>query len=191
MQSCIPSAHLASMGMEWENITTDNNAESKLITWISVPSLFFFFLLCIIGRYKTNWICKEEDSFVDCGMNFTYEDQKLRVPVCGVYEIYSQVFFQSNAPNTAAVVLHTVEINRNCNPSIDNTAEFKSYAGLVPVSVSRATTTNLATVKMCTGGNVSVVIPQESACCAHGGKSTYFSVRLISKVDCNSIQLTP
>ena len=144
--------------------------------------------MLLIVEYNTSWICKKEDAFVDCGMNFTYNDQKLRVPVCGVYEIYSQVFFQSNDANTPAVVLHNVEINRNCDLSADNTAEFKSYAGLVPISVSRATTTNLVTVKMCAGGSVSVVIPQDSACCVHGGKSTYFSARLISEVDCDSIQ---
>ena len=119
-------------------------------------------------------------------MRFIYNDQKLYVPVCGVYEIYSQILFQSDAPpNTIANVLHKVEINRNCD-SQDNTAEFRSYAGVA----SKVTTTNLATVKMCAGGSVSVVIPAEdNACCAHGGKkSTYFSARLISEVSCDSIE---
>lgn len=139
------------------------------------------------AQYSTNWICKDEDAFVDCGMRFIYNDQKLYVPVCGVYEIYSQILFQSDAPpNTIANVLHKVEINRNCDDSQDNMAEFRSYAGVA----SKVTTTNLATVKMCAGGSVSVVIPAEdNACCAHGGKkSTYFSARLISEVSCDSIE---
>ena len=123
-------------------------------------------------------------------MEFIYNKQKLYVPVCGVYEIYSQVLFQSNVADVSAVVLHKVEIGRNCDHSSDNRAEFKSYAGLVPVSVSRTTSTNLATVKMCVGGSVSVVVPvEDNTCCARGDKSnTYFSARLISEVDCDTIQ---
>lgn len=134
-------------------------------------------------------MCNEEDAFVDCGMRFIYNDQKLYVPICGVYEIYSQVFFQSDV-SEAAIVHHKVVISRNCGHSQDNTAEFKSYAGLVPVSPSKVTTTNLATVKMCAGGSVSVVIPEEdNVCCPYGRKpSTYFSARLVSEVDCDSIE---
>ena len=144
-------------------------------------------MLLIIVEYETKWICKETDTFVNCGMNFNYENQKLYVPVCGIYKIYSQILFQSDSSNSA-VVHHKVEVNRNCTNSEDNTAEFGSYAGLVPVPVSRATTVNLATVKMCAGGSVSVVIPSDSACCASGDKkSTYFSAQLISQVDCDSI----
>ena len=117
-------------------------------------------------------------------MRFIYNDQKLYVPVCGVYKVYSQVLFESDdLSSTAAYVHHRVAINRNCSRSQNNRAEFKSYAGVV----SKVTTTNLATVKMCAGGSVSVVIPvEDSACCPYGGKSsTYFSARLISEVSCD------
>ena len=120
-------------------------------------------------------------------MRFIYNDQKLYVPVCGVYEIYSQVLFQIQSdapPSTAANVHHKVVIYRNCDPSSDNTAEFRSYAGVA----SKVTTTNLAIVKMCAGGSVSVVIPvEDNAGCPYGGKpSTYFSARLISEVSCDT-----
>ena len=183
VQQCTPSAQLASSGMQWSGI--NKMTESKNII---IPSLIMHLFLLHIVEYNTSWICEEEDAFVHCGMNFTYNDQKLHVPICGIYEIYSQIFFRHES-----AVFHNVEVNRGCSHSTDNTAEFKSYAGLFPnlnpSTATWATTTNLvATVKMCAGGTVSVVIPQDSACCAWGKKSsTYFSARLISEVNCNSI----
>ena len=189
MQQCTPSAQLASTGMQWSGINEMTESKNNIII---IPHYYIIFLLHNIVEYNTNWICNEDDAFVDCGMNFTYNDQKLHVPVCGIYEIYSQILFRHESTNSA-VVYHNVEVSRGCSHSTDNTAEFKSYSGLVPIldssTVTWATTTNLATVKMCAGGTVSVVIPQDSACCAWGGKSsTYFSARLISEVNCTSIQ---
>ena len=159
----------------------------KVIICNIIISSLIIIMLLIFVEYNTNWICKEKDSFVSCGMNFIYEDQKLYVPVCGIYKIYSQIEFKNDSSNST-VVHHKVEVNRNCTNSRDNTAEFDSYAGLVPIAVSRATTVNLATVKMCAGGSVSVVIPSDSACCAYGRKgSTYFSIQLTSQVDCDNI----
>ena len=133
-------------------------------------------------------MCKNSDAFVQGGMNFSHSEQKLSVPVCGIYEIWSQIQFQ-NDTNTSSYVFHRVEIERNCGDDVDNSALFRSHAGLPahPV-VSKASTTNLAIVKMCAGGTVSVVIPTLSGCCGYGDKSsTYFSVQLTSEVSCDSI----
>ena len=190
MQNCTPSAHLVGYGMKWDNKITDIALSKKNVNQIFNSFTNFCSYFIIDDLYSSNWICKDTDAFVDCGMHFIYSDQKLYVPVCGVYEIYSQVLFQPKSddlPSTAANVHHRVAINRSCDSSSDNTADFKSYAGMA----SKVTTTNLATVKMCEGGSVSVIIPAEddSTCCPYGGKSsTYFSVQLVSEVSCDNIE---
>ena len=143
--------------------------------------------------YQTSWVCaNKSDAYVDGGMFFSQKDKKLYVPTCGYYYVSSHVFFQSDSSvsdSGSNYVRHQISIERNCSYS-DDWLLLRSYSSLsaTPEKVGRTTTYIGDVVKMCAGGTISVIIPNDryNPCCAYGrSQTTYLSAFMVAETTCD------
>lgn len=147
--------------------------------------------------YQQRWQCCERSSgaghnphaFVDGGMVFNQTDKSLRVPVCGYYHIFSQIYYniRDESVQNFASVYHLLKFESNCSswsPSI-------SVIGRNTVSRNRAQTTTYTSdiVHLCAGGKVWVEIPDGTnrvPCCPVGDEEgTFIAAYMVAQTSCH------
>ncbi len=122
-----------------------------------------------VPGYQQQWICSDMDpmhphhpihAFVDGGMSFLHENNKLHVPTCGYYHISSQILFEFDpkSRNGHTSVSHLLKFMRNCHWREDNAQLVKGVSSIHPGNVT--TTFASDVVKLCEGGTVWVEIPE-------------------------------
>ena len=135
----------------------------------------------------------ESDAFVDGGMYFNQKDQKLYVPTCGYYYVSSSIFFQSDlsaSGSSSNYVRHQIYVERNCSYA-DDRVLLRSYSSLAATqqNVGRTTTYIGSVVKMCGGGTISVIIPNDryNPCCPYGRyQTTFLSAFMVAEATCDA-----
>ena len=137
--------------------------------------------------YDTQWVCNKTGAFVDGGMYFNQTDKKLYVPKCGYYYVSSQIYFSYTPEDQQKFVRHLLKVERNCGEG--STLDLESLSALGEVGRQAQTTTYVAdTVKICSGGKISVAIPKMEKfypCCPGGQNTiTYFSAHLVKETSC-------
>ena len=125
-------------------------------------------------------------------MYFNQKTKKLHVPACGYYYISSHIYFQSDSSVSSSdskYVRHQLDIKRNCGYN-DDFLRLRSYSSLAatPTNLGRTTTYIGDVVKMCRGGSISVIIPdQYNPCCPYGrSQTTYLSAFMIADTTCEA-----
>ena len=126
-------------------------------------------------------------------MYFNQKDHKLYVPTCGYYYISSNILFQSDSTysnSDSKYVRHQIAIVRNCSYS-DDWLLLSSYSSLsaTPETIGRTTAYIGDVVKMCTGGTISVIIPDDNnnPCCPNGqSQTTYLSAFMVAETSCDA-----
>ena len=124
-------------------------------------------------------------------MIFNQTDKSLRVPVCGYYHIFSQIYYNINdesiRPSTS--VYHLLKFESNCSSlSLYNPI---SVIGRNTVSSNRAETTTYTgdIVHLCAGGKVWVEIPDginRVPCCPIGDEEgTFISAYMVAQTSCD------
>ena len=163
----IPAAHIKAHGMNW-------GPEQRVGS----------------SKYPTDFDCSGSPAFVAGGMTYQPLTKSLYVPVCGYYHITSQVLFQTNSTSYQQNYLYTLNMDRNCENSIDNMVSLKGYVSIGPTSTKhtkylRSTTSVGDTIFLCQHGRVWIKIPSGNPCCPIGDEaSTFFAVHLVSEADC-------
>ena len=146
------------------------------------------------GKYSPQWDCTDnvQLAFVTGGMRFEQSDNSLHVPVCGLYQVSSQITFKNNDPQPHNYV-HTLKINRNCDASSNRPYSRSTYTMIGPWPLdesnieARSSTFASDIVKICTGGSIHVDIPTElNSCCPRGDDSmTFLAAHLVQEVACD------
>ena len=141
--------------------------------------------------YQGKWSCNvnQGGSFIQGGMNFSEQEQRLFFPTCGYYYFSSQISFlyssdDSPQNNPKPSVQHGIEVHPNCAP-LDTYYRY-SHSSL-PLNKSIGTSTYIGdVVRVCEGGSVKILLPTSGLCCARGdGSGTYISAFLIQESDCS------
>lgn len=148
--------------------------------------------------YQQRWQCCEytltpshnAHAFVDGGMIFNQTDKSLRVPVCGYYQISTQIYYQidpATLTNKSRSVYHLLKFERNCPSWPDNNPV--TVIGKSSVSRDDTTTFTSDVMRLCAGGKVWVEIPDLPngvPCCPIGDEQgTFISAVLISETNCH------
>lgn len=150
-----------------------------------------------VKGYQQRWQCCEytltpshnAHAFVDGGMIFNQTDKSLRVPVCGYYQISTQIYYQidgTTITNASRSVYHLLKFERNC-PSWPDTNPV-TVIGKSSVSHDDTTTSTSDVMRLCAGGKVWVEIPDYDnlTCCPIGDEQgTFISAYLISETSCH------
>ena len=153
----------------------------------------------MVNGYQQRWQCCEfstipnhnSHAFVDGGMIFNQTDKSLRVPACGYYHVFSQIYYRidDSSVNKSTPVFHLLKFERNCaswpeyNPV--------SVLGMSTVQSNGATTTTYTSdvIRLCAGGRIWVEIPygkNRVPCCPMGDEEgTFLGAYLVAETTCH------
>ena len=120
-------------------------------------------------------------------MIFNQTDKSLRVPVCGYYYIFSQIYYRINESSQgSSSVFHLLRFESNCSSTQSNP---RSVIGKNSVfgEVEHTTTTSVSDViHLCAGGKVWVEIPRRSTCCPVGDDAgTFIAAYMVAQTSCH------
>lgn len=149
--------------------------------------------------YQQRWQCCEyytahnhnAHAFVDGGMIFNQTDKSLRVPTCGYYHVFSQIYYHidDNSFQAPKSVFHLLKFERNCSmwPQYNPI----SVIGTSVVTQNRVSVTTYTSdiVRLCAGGKIWVEIPDGAhgvPCCPMGDEEgTFIGAYLVSETACH------
>lgn len=152
----------------------------------------------LVKGYQQRWQCCEyaitpshnAHAFVDGGMIFNQTDKSLRVPTCGYYHVFSQIYYRID-PDTVSEnsrsVYHLLRFERNCSSWPD----FTPVTVMGKTSVTRDDTTTYTSdiIRLCAGGKIWVEIPDLPngvPCCPMGDEQgTFIGAYLVAETTCH------
>lgn len=125
-------------------------------------------------------------------MTFNQTDKTLRVPTCGYYHVFSQIYFQinekSDTKHNNRSVYHLLKFERNCS----SWPEFNpiTVLGKTAVATDDTTTYTSDIIRLCAGGKIWVEIPDfrtnKVPCCPIGDPlGTFIGAYLVAPTTCH------
>lgn len=151
------------------------------------------YLAQFVRGFQQSWECYNPNghAFVDGGMIFNQTDKSIRVPRCGYYHVFSQIYYSINDPAVqgSTAVYHKLNFKRNC-------PGWPKYSSMSVIGKSTVTENGVSTttytsdiVRLCTGGKIWVEIPDGPSrvpCCPVGDdKSTFIGAYFVAEAPCH------